>query len=181
MSLSFSLSPIRLLARSKQVAMSEEDYIPLFETRPRKSRWKLPKLARGVPSLPTLLLAVLAGALLCFALSSLNLRRNAFQLPFTPQSASDHHDCAAPLPPAEPTLQELRSIVARSNGYYARDYSLHLGWNNVSPPHSTPRPHPSSSPQMRYIIETALLHGVLLNRTVILPSFVYARSCEYDV
>lgn len=31
---------------------------------------------------------------------------------------------------------------------------------------------------MRYIIETALLHGSLLNRTVIIPSFVYARSCE---
>lgn len=34
---------------------------------------------------------------------------------------------------------------------------------------------------MRYIIESALLHGMLLNRTVILPSFVYARSCEYEV
>jgi hypothetical protein len=34
---------------------------------------------------------------------------------------------------------------------------------------------------MRYIIETALLHGAILNRTVILPSFVYARSCEYDI
>ncbi|KAH7928205.1 hypothetical protein BV22DRAFT_225426 [Leucogyrophana mollusca] len=33
---------------------------------------------------------------------------------------------------------------------------------------------------MRYIIETSLFHGVLLNRTVIIPSFVYARSCEYD-
>ncbi|KAH7911162.1 hypothetical protein BJ138DRAFT_954313 [Hygrophoropsis aurantiaca] len=33
---------------------------------------------------------------------------------------------------------------------------------------------------MRYIIETALLHGNLLNRTVIIPSFVYARACEFD-
>ncbi|KZP26132.1 hypothetical protein FIBSPDRAFT_909313 [Athelia psychrophila] len=52
-------------------------------------------------------------------------------------------------------------MVAQTRGYWARDYSLTLGWNN-----------------MRYIIETALLHGALLNRTVILPSFVYARSCE---
>ncbi|KAH7914049.1 hypothetical protein BJ138DRAFT_1144531 [Hygrophoropsis aurantiaca] len=37
-----------------------------------------------------------------------------------------------------------------------------LGWNN-----------------MRYIIEASLFHGSLLNRTVIIPSFVYARSCEY--
>ncbi|KZP27898.1 hypothetical protein FIBSPDRAFT_730105 [Athelia psychrophila] len=53
-------------------------------------------------------------------------------------------------------------MISRTDGYWARDYSLNLGWNN-----------------MRYIIETALLHGRLLNRTVILPSFVYARSCEY--
>ncbi|KAL4065231.1 hypothetical protein J3A83DRAFT_4360512 [Scleroderma citrinum] len=33
---------------------------------------------------------------------------------------------------------------------------------------------------MRYIIETALHHGALLNRTVIIPSFVYARACEYN-
>lgn len=31
---------------------------------------------------------------------------------------------------------------------------------------------------MRYIIETALLHAKLLNRTLILPSFIYARGCE---
>ncbi|KAH7903446.1 hypothetical protein BJ138DRAFT_1168131 [Hygrophoropsis aurantiaca] len=32
---------------------------------------------------------------------------------------------------------------------------------------------------MRYIIEASLFHGSLLNRTVIIPSFVYARACEY--
>ncbi|KAF9234040.1 hypothetical protein BU15DRAFT_90142 [Melanogaster broomeanus] len=54
-------------------------------------------------------------------------------------------------------------FLAGSRGYYAREYSMALGWNN-----------------MRYIIETCLYHGSLLNRTVILPSFVYARACEYD-
>lgn len=34
---------------------------------------------------------------------------------------------------------------------------------------------------MRYIIETALLQAELLNRTLVLPSFVYARACEYDM
>ncbi|KAH7905045.1 hypothetical protein BJ138DRAFT_967271, partial [Hygrophoropsis aurantiaca] len=53
-------------------------------------------------------------------------------------------------------------IVAGTRGYYARDYSIGLGWNN-----------------MRYIIEASLFHGSLLNRTVIIPSFVYARACEY--
>jgi len=38
-----------------------------------------------------------------------------------------------------------------------------LGWNN-----------------MRYIIETAIHHGSLLNRTVVIPSYIYARSCEYE-
>ena len=34
---------------------------------------------------------------------------------------------------------------------------------------------------MRYIIETALLQAELLNRTLVLPSFVYARACEYHM
>ncbi|KAH7921547.1 hypothetical protein BV22DRAFT_1019122 [Leucogyrophana mollusca] len=61
-------------------------------------------------------------------------------------------------------LASIRDIVSRTKGYYARDYSLWLGWNNVR----------------QESVATALLHGSLLNRTVILPSFVYARACEYD-
>jgi hypothetical protein len=34
---------------------------------------------------------------------------------------------------------------------------------------------------MRYIIEAGLLQAELLNRTLVLPSFVYARACEYDM
>lgn len=34
---------------------------------------------------------------------------------------------------------------------------------------------------MRYIIEAALLQSELLNRTLVLPSFVYARSCEWEM
>ncbi|KAH9051188.1 hypothetical protein EDB83DRAFT_2226273, partial [Lactarius deliciosus] len=49
-------------------------------------------------------------------------------------------------------------------GFFSRDYSLNLGWNN-----------------MRYIIEAALLQAELLNRTLVLPSFVYARACEYNI
>jgi len=37
------------------------------------------------------------------------------------------------------------------------------------------------SGQMRYIIEAALLQAQLLNRTLVLPSFLYARACEYDM
>ncbi|KAH8993710.1 hypothetical protein EDB92DRAFT_374969 [Lactarius akahatsu] len=34
---------------------------------------------------------------------------------------------------------------------------------------------------MRYIIEAALLQAELLNRTLVLPSFVYAHACEYNI
>ncbi|KAG8739635.1 hypothetical protein FRC10_005371 [Ceratobasidium sp. 414] len=61
-------------------------------------------------------------------------------------------------------LDKVREMVARTKGYYARDYSLNLGWNN-----------------MRFIIEAGLLHASLLNRTLVLPSFVYARSCEFQM
>lgn len=35
--------------------------------------------------------------------------------------------------------------------------------------------------QVRYIIEASLMHAQLLNRTLVLPSFIYARACEYDM
>ncbi|KAH9980625.1 hypothetical protein BJV74DRAFT_879288 [Russula compacta] len=34
---------------------------------------------------------------------------------------------------------------------------------------------------MRYIIDAALLQAELLNRTLVIPSFIYARTCEYDL
>ncbi|KIJ45168.1 hypothetical protein M422DRAFT_207427 [Sphaerobolus stellatus SS14] len=62
------------------------------------------------------------------------------------------------------SILELRALVAGSNGYYVRDWSVGLGWNNL-----------------RYIIEASLLHAKLLNRVLVLPSYVYARSCEFDI
>ncbi|KZT59687.1 hypothetical protein CALCODRAFT_466636 [Calocera cornea HHB12733] len=61
------------------------------------------------------------------------------------------------------TMDELREMVKGTKGYYVRDWSLGLGWNN-----------------MRYIIEASLLHAQLLNRTLVLPSFVYMRGCEFS-
>ena len=34
---------------------------------------------------------------------------------------------------------------------------------------------------MQYIIDGALLQANLLNRTLVIPSFVYARACEYHM
>ncbi|KAI0053796.1 hypothetical protein FA95DRAFT_1481381 [Auriscalpium vulgare] len=64
----------------------------------------------------------------------------------------------------ELSLVELHRITSRTKGFFWRDYSLELGWNN-----------------MRYIIEAGLLQARLLNRTLVIPSFVYARSCEYNL
>ncbi|EUC66781.1 O-FucT domain protein, partial [Rhizoctonia solani AG-3 Rhs1AP] len=50
------------------------------------------------------------------------------------------------------TIDQLREMVSHTKGYYGRDYSLGLGWNNV-----------------RYIFEASLLHARLLNRTLVLP------------
>ncbi|KAK0444573.1 uncharacterized protein EV420DRAFT_1622752 [Desarmillaria tabescens] len=69
-----------------------------------------------------------------------------------------------PTDPEHLTLEELAQLVSTTEGYLARDWSLNLGWNN-----------------MRYIIESALLQAKLLRRTLIIPSFIYARSCEYDL
>ncbi|KAG8846768.1 hypothetical protein FRB96_001793 [Tulasnella sp. 330] len=62
------------------------------------------------------------------------------------------------------SVEEVGLLVSKTKGYLARDYSLGLGWNN-----------------MRYIIESALIQATLLNRTLVLPSFVYARSCEFGI
>ena len=34
---------------------------------------------------------------------------------------------------------------------------------------------------MQYILNAGLLQANLLNRTLIIPSFVYARACEYHM
>jgi len=36
-----------------------------------------------------------------------------------------------PFTPDELTLEQIRDIVAPTRGFYSRDYSVHLGWNNV--------------------------------------------------
>ncbi|PVG04811.1 hypothetical protein CPB86DRAFT_18038 [Serendipita vermifera] len=63
----------------------------------------------------------------------------------------------------EKSLDELKEMIRHTKGYLARDWTLALGWNN-----------------MRYIIEAALLDAKLLNRTLVLPSFIYARGCEHN-
>jgi len=80
------------------------------------------------------------------------------------------------------TLEQIREMVSKTKGLFARDFSLGLGWNNVSGLDSANIPiSPIIRVQMRYIFEAALLHATMLNRTLVIPSFVYSRSCEFDM
>ena len=48
-----------------------------------------------------------------------------------PSPTSSPEPPSPPLATAEPTLEHIRDIVASTRGFFSRDYSLHLGWNNV--------------------------------------------------
>jgi hypothetical protein len=78
------------------------------------------------------------------------------------------------------TVEQIRDIVALTRGFFSRDYDLELGWNNVSVSLSIKYQLQMISLQVRYIFEAALLQAELLNRNLVLPSFVYARACEYE-
>ena len=87
--------------------------------------------------------ALLVGVLVGFGLSTIGY---STKLPFLSQSlpvlntlsegSVGCHDAAlnssqSSLSTAERELQYLTDMVAKTNGFYARDYSLWLGWNNV--------------------------------------------------
>ncbi|KAG1831076.1 hypothetical protein EV424DRAFT_1373861 [Suillus variegatus] len=124
--------------------------------------------SRPCPSVP-----VFIGALIMFSvLASLArkmLRTTSHPVPFVHTTLNDSQSLSNITSEqggsleVDPELDALRHIVSQTKGFYARDYSLWLGWNN-----------------MRYIIEAAVLHGRILNRTTIIPSYVYARACEFD-
>lgn len=101
------------------------DYIPLADTPKPKSRRRHERL-----SFTALVLAALVGIFIIYLAflffhhrseydDSLRISNN--ESTFTSASEGDNL-----------SLAQLRDIVARSKGYWARDYSLNLGWNNVS-------------------------------------------------
>jgi hypothetical protein len=104
------------------------------------------------------------------------------------KSTSTNH--AATLPtsdeaPSSPSdvlsLEQIRNIVAPTRGFFTRDYSLNLGWNNVSIRNNLIRAELMVPKKMQYVLNSALLQANLLNRTLVIPSFVYARACEYHM
>lgn len=113
----------------------------------------------------------------------------AVQLICAPSPEGDHYNrpgfgsFVSPAEETEWSFERLQEAVKATKGYYSRDYSLWLGWNNVSRRLIfiiEPNTH-SLLNQMRYIIEAGMLQASLLNRTLVIPSFVYARACEHDM
>jgi hypothetical protein len=112
---------------------NEAGYTPLANARSRKSQWDILRLTRnGAITFSALALAVLAGILIGFSFSYFN-HRPQFGVLLPPKSSSPIPTLSSAVPDTESlSLEALRDMVARTKGYWARDYSLHLGWNNVS-------------------------------------------------
>ena len=81
--------------------------------------------------------AIFFGILAGFGLSTIGSfgpPLKSSQEPFPTSIVIIPDDGPATSPPpadAEWELKKLQDMVARTNGFYARDYSLWLGWNNV--------------------------------------------------
>jgi hypothetical protein len=105
------------------------------------------RLARNGPALFALLAgALVTGLLGGFVLSSSGRKPGLCPLPFDILRPIPDHDYPTSSHPPIPSqysdsllldnnelsLEALQSIVAGTRGYYARDYSMGLGWNNVS-------------------------------------------------
>jgi hypothetical protein len=103
-------------------------------------------------------------------------------------SIPTNHDSSSPTSDETPSslsdvlsLDQIRDIVATTRGFFSRDYSLYLGWNNVSICGHLICAELMIPKKMQYILDAALLQANLLNRTLVIPSFVYARACEYHM
>ena len=144
--------PIPLLNRAifsdRRARANEGGYIPLPSTMPPPHRpWPCDfpsRLTRGAAStFSALILGVLVGIFIGFNFSFSICRTSYGLLPPPPPQASSEgtwteNHVSIPTPhvtipqPESPSLEELRDMVSSTRGYWARDYSLQLGWNNVS-------------------------------------------------
>jgi hypothetical protein len=132
-----------LLHRSNAAdrVQTEGDYIPLVNLRSRKSHWDATRLTRDkVIAISALAVAVLVGIVIGFCFAYFDhppqygfLSPNPSSQESSSRYTSSTHPSPLAVPAAESlSLEALRDIVTRTKGYLARDYSLNLGWNNVS-------------------------------------------------
>lgn len=114
------------------------------DNRHKSSHLNIPYLFRnGSPTYLALGLAGMAGILMGIGLLAFNqYPGNEYQKPHTwspghvpsdKQVAAVPKDSPfAPIPqPITNHERELLAMISRTDGYWARDYSLNLGWNNV--------------------------------------------------
>lgn len=118
---------------------------PTLESRSRRSR-RVPRPCRyGTVSLALIVTTCLAGLCLALVLSVFGSPAHQSRFPpfpfRTPVPPSPPADNIRPLvPPSPPArnhdddhldLEEIRDLVAQIKGFFVRDYSLGLGWNDV--------------------------------------------------
>jgi hypothetical protein len=87
----------------------------------------------------------------------------------------------APWPPSYPlasselTLEQIRDIVAPTRGFFSRDYSVHLGWNNVSVTGITSAER-TESPFVDVVYHRFCLPSSKIAQSHLGYSFIYLRS-----
>lgn len=116
--------------------------------------YQLPRLSilyvarNGSPTYLALGLAAMAGILMGLGLLSLGHPPGTeFRRPYPRPGGIgpfDHHGLSPAIPEDfvhapitnydNPSLPQLHAMISSTKGYWARDYSLNLGWNNVSEP-----------------------------------------------
>jgi hypothetical protein len=113
-------------------AAAAEKLIRLLHNNSRKPRWNILKLGRNGIFACTFI-ALLAGISICLIISPLGHRPEHLRLLPSPEATIDGASSifSSPHDTEDLSLEELGNLVSRSNGYWARDYSLSLGWNNV--------------------------------------------------
>jgi hypothetical protein len=119
---------------------------PTLESRSRRSRRLVPRRCRyGAVSFALIVTACLAGICLALVISVFDSPAHQsrfspfpFRAPILPEPQLDNiRPLVPPSPPARNhdddhlDLEELRDLVAQTKGFFVRDYSLGLGWNNV--------------------------------------------------
>lgn len=133
-----AIPPFSLLGRANTTDKdSNEGIYTRRNTHPPKSRPNIFMLSpNGFPPCLTLALAVLFGSLLayCFLFFNYPLQYKHVSPPnHSSESTISIPDSPIAIPDAEhPGLEALRDMVAHTKGYWARDWSLWIGWNNVS-------------------------------------------------
>lgn len=95
------------------------------------------RYSRPLPSAPVVIGALVVFSILAgLALRMLSITSYPVIFPHTTlndsQSPFNITQQGGP-PKVDPELDALRHIVSQTKGFYARDYSLWLGWNNVRP------------------------------------------------